>query len=102
MPTFAIIILAVYLAAVNLYGILMLKFQKKAREKGDEENIAVSDSKILLAGLLGGATGIFIFMFIFKYRVKSLFMMVLMPVFIALNIYVLVMILNGGLGFYIV
>ena len=102
MPVLVYILIIVYIFAVNLYAILMLKFQKKAREKGDEENIAVSDSKILLAGLLGGATGIFIFMFIFKYRVKSLFMMVLMPVFIALNIYVLVMILNGGLGFYIV
>ena len=102
MPVLVYILIIVYIFAVNLYGILMLKFQKKAREKGDEENIAVSDSKILLAGLLGGATGIFIFMFIFKYRVKSLCMMVLMPVFIALNIYVLVMILNGGLGFYIV
>ena len=102
MPVLVYILIIVYIFAVNLYGILMLKFQKKAREKGDEENIAVSDSKILLAGLLGGATGIFIFMFIFKYRVKSLFMMVLMPVFIALNIYVLIMILHGGLGFYIV
>ena len=42
----------------------MLRFQKKAREDGDEESIIVSDSKLLLAGLLGGATGIFIFMFI--------------------------------------
>jgi uncharacterized membrane protein YsdA (DUF1294 family) len=80
----------------------MLRFQKKAREDGDEENIAISDTKLLLAGLLGGATGIFIFMFIFKYRLKSLFMMVLMPVFIALNVYILIMIINGGFGFFIV
>lgn len=79
----------------------MLHFQKKAREDGDEENISVSDTKLLLAGILGGATGIFIFMFIFKYRLKSLFMMVLMPVFIALNVYILIMTFRTGLGFFI-
>ena len=79
----------------------MLRFQKKAREDGDEESIIVSDSKLLLAGLLGGATGIFIFMFIFKYRLKSLFMMVLMPVFIAVNYYILFLLLNGGFGLFV-
>lgn len=101
MPVLVYVLTIVYIIAINLYGILMLRFQKKAREDGDEENIAISDTKLLLAGLLGGATGIFIFMFIFKYRLKSLFMMVLMPVFIALNVYMLIMIINGGFGFFI-
>ncbi len=101
MPVLVYVLVIVYLLAINLYGILMLHFQKKAREEGDEENIGVSDSKLLLAGLLGGATGIFIFMFIFKYRLKSIFMMTLMPVFIALNIYLIVAALNSGFGFFI-
>lgn len=101
MPTLLYIIIITYIIAINLYGVLMLRFQKKAREDGDEENIGISDTKLLLAGLLGGALGIFIFMFIFKYRLKSLFMMVLMPVFIALNIYLLLVTLNGGFGFFL-
>ena len=101
MPTIVYIIIAVYLLAVNFYGILMLKFQKKAREEGDEENIAISDSKLLLAGLLGGATGIFIFMFIFKYRLKSLFLMVVMPVLIAINVYLIILAFNSGFGFFL-
>ena len=101
MPVLVYVLTIVYFLAINLYGILMLHFQKKAREEGDEENITISDTKLMLAGLLGGATGIFIFMFIFKYRLKSLFMMVLMPVFIALNIYLLIMAFNGGLGFFV-
>lgn len=101
MPFIIYLILIVYVIAINLYGVLMLRFQKKAREDGDEESIIVSDSKLLIAGLLGGATGIFIFMFIFKYRLKSLFMMVLMPVFMAINYYILFLLLNGGFGLFV-
>lgn len=101
MPFIIYLILIVYIIAINLYGVLMLRFQKKAREDGDEESIIVSDSKLLIAGLLGGATGIFIFMFIFKYRLKSLFMMVLMPVFMAINYYILFLLLNGGFGLFV-
>lgn len=99
MPTIFYIIVVAYLAAVNFYGIMMLRFQKKSREDGDEE-ISVSDAKLFLTGLLGGATGIFVFMFIFKYRLKSLFMMVLMPVLIAVNVYVVCLALNDGWGFF--
>ena len=100
MPTFFLVITIVYLAAVNFYGIMMLREQKKARENGDEEDISISDAKLLFTGLLGGATGIFVFMFIFKYRLKSLFMMVAMPVLIAVNVYVAVNLFNNGFGFY--
>ncbi len=101
MPLIIYVIVIVYLLAINLYGILMLKFQKKAVETNDE-SAKVSDAKLYLSGLLGGALGIFVFMFIFKYKLKSLFMMVLMPVFIALTAYLLMMLFNGGFGFFVV
>ncbi len=78
----------------------MLKYQKKAREDGDEENIGISDTKLIFTGLLGGALGIFVFMFIFKYRLKSLVMMVLMPLFISLNAYFVFTAIKGGFGFF--
>ena len=98
MPIIFYVISITYVIAVNFYGILMLHFQKKDREKGDDENITISDGKLLLTGLLGGALGIFVFMFIFKYRVKSLVLMVLLPVIIALNVYLVIMAFNGGFG----
>lgn len=101
MPVLVYIIIIVYIIAVNLYGILMLRFQKKSREDETEQTPPVSDAKLMLAAILGGATGIFIFMFIFKYRLKSFFLMVSMPVLIAVNVYLLIMAFNGGFGFYI-
>lgn len=96
MTILANIVMITYIISINLYGILMLHFQKKARQDGDDESIAISDGKLLLTGLLGGATGIFVFMFIFNYRLKSIIMMVLMPVLIAINIYISVLAFSGG------
>lgn len=99
MPILFYIVLIVYVLAINVYGVMLLRFQKKAREKGDEENIAISDSKLLLTGFLGGATGIYISMFMLKYRLKSLVMMVLMPIFIAINVYFVVQAFTNGLPY---
>lgn len=98
MPILVYIIFFVYIIAVNFYGILILRFQKTAREKDDPDK--VSDARIYLAALLGGAIGIFLFMFIFKYRLKNFFLMVTLPVIIALNVYFVVMALKSGFGFY--
>ena len=43
---------------------------------------------LILPSLLGGALGIYVAIFIFKYRMRSMFLMVLMPVMIVLNLYV--------------
>ncbi len=73
----------------------MLKFQKKARTVDAlEDDLGptqdVRDFRLFFAGILGGALGIFIFAFILKYRLKSMFLMVLMPVLIAINVYFII------------
>ena len=100
MPYLFYIVLIVYVLAINFYGILMLHYQKKARIDGDEENVSIGDSRLFIAGLLGGATGIFIFMFIFKYRLKSIFMMVAMPILIAVNVYFFINAFRNGYGIF--
>ena len=78
----------------------MLGFQKKARENGDEENLTIGDSKLFIIGLLGGAIAIYTFMFILKYRLKSIFMMITMPVLIVLNVYFSIMFFRSGFGLF--
>lgn len=102
MPTIIYVLTIVYLIAINLYGVLILRYQKKEREIYEDQPPTVRDSKLMLTGLLGGATAIFVFMFIFKYRLKSLYMMVLMPLLIVLNVYTILAVFNGGINYFIV
>ena len=99
MPIIVYVVTIVYLLAINLYGILMLNFQKKAIETNDE-SAKISDGKLYLSGMLGGALGIFVFMFILKYKLKSLIMMVFMPIFIAITIYIVFMLFSGGFAIF--
>ncbi|PWM72758.1 MAG: hypothetical protein DBX59_05585 [Bacillota bacterium] len=90
------VLAAVYTASINVYGILLLKFQKNANPDDPEER--VSDGKLLLAALLGGAAGIYAFMFVFKYRLKSLGFMILMPLLGALTVFLWIMLVGWNFG----
>jgi len=47
----------------------------------------VSDLKLFLCAVLGGSLGIYIALFVFRYRLRDLSMMVLVPTILVLNIY---------------
>ena len=98
MPVIVYILSITYLAAINFYGILLLFFQKKAEEDCDEYK-KIGDMQLLFTGILGGAAGIFTFMFIFRYRLKNMPLMVLLPVFTALTVYVAVIFFSGKINF---
>ncbi|MBQ9709551.1 MAG: hypothetical protein IJV67_02895 [Clostridia bacterium] len=80
------VLLGVYLAAMNLYAFFQIKLQRDSFECGECEG-SVHDGKLFIVALLGGALGIYVAIFIFKYRMRSMFLMVLMPVMIVLNLY---------------
>ena len=106
MPIIFYVILGVYLLAINFYGVRMLKLQKKARTvDADEDDLGptqdVRDFRLLIVGILGGALGLFVFSFVFKYRLRSMFLMVLMPVLIAVNVYFVITLFTRFNGLFI-
>lgn len=48
----------------------------------------VSDIKLLVCALLGGSLGIYLALFSFRYRLRDILMMVLVPTLLVLNIYI--------------
>ena len=82
------VLTGVYLISVNLYSFLLLRSQKTAREEGDD---SIRDIRLYIVALLGGAIGIYVGMLCLKYRLKNFLLMVLMPVLIALTVYVVIM-----------
>ena len=79
------VLLCVYALAINFYAFMLLYIQKT---KNDVER--VTDGKILLAGALGGALGVYLSTFFLKYRRTSLFIMAVMPLLATLNLYLFI------------
>ena len=88
MRIFIIIILAVYLLAVNVYGFLLVKNGSEAEEGSCE---CLKTSKYLLPGALGGALGVYVAMFVYKFRLESLALMAVLPVLIAVTVFAVYM-----------
>lgn len=108
------ILLAAYILAVNFYAFLLVKslrdkdLQDEVNRQAEpllphKENAGVErpNGKLFLAGLLGGAITIYACMFIFKYKRTDLLLMLLMPLFAVLNVYVWVMLFRNGFSFFI-
>lgn len=89
-----------YLLAINFYAFLLVKNLKdELSENGDYKK---SDGRLFLTGLLGGAITVYVCLFIFKYRQKSLFLMILMPLLGVLNVYVTILAFRSGFSFFVV
>lgn len=89
-----------YLLAINFYAFLLVKNLKD--ETDGTDNFKKSDGRLFLTGLLGGALTIYICLFVFKYRQKSLFLMILMPLLVVLNVYLAILAIRSGFSFFIV
>lgn len=92
------IIFTVYILAINFYSFLLVKSEKNDYEATGTYNKR-GDGKLFLSALLGGAICIYISMFVFKYRTKSLFLMIVMPVLGVMNIYVFYIAFRSGFTF---
>lgn len=92
------IIFVVYILAINFYSFLLVKSQKDDYEETGKLTKG-NDGKLFLSAFLGGALSIYICMFIFKYRTKSLFLMITMPILSVLNIYLFYIAFRSGFTF---
>ena len=81
------------------------KNSSKKPEKSEKTSILESfaskpiqgiDWKLFLCGALGGAITIYVCMFIFKYKLNNLLLMIVMPIFSAVNGYLWYMLLSSG------
>ncbi len=88
-----------YILAVNFYSFLLVKGLKD--EYSEDVPDKSSDGRLVLTGFLGGAITIYVCMFVFKYRLKSLFLMLLMPILGVLNVYLWVIAFRSGFTFFV-
>lgn len=95
------IIFIVYILAVNFYAIILLKSQKDEYAE-DESRMKSGDGKLILTAILGGAISIYISMFIMRYRLKNLLLMILMPVIGVINVYLCIIAFRSGFTFIVV
>lgn len=94
------IIFIVYILAVNFYAVILLKSQKD-EYADDESKMKSGDGKLIITAILGGAISIYISMFIMRYRLKNLLLMILMPVIGVLNVYFCIVAFRSGFTFFI-
>lgn len=88
-----------YILAINFYAFLLVRGLKD--EYVDGEPKKSSDGRLVLTGVLGGAITIYICMFVYKYRLKSLFLMLIVPILAVLNVYVWVLAFRSGFTFFV-
>ncbi len=90
------ILVITYLLAINVYSFLLIFFQKKQVE--ENKTSTIKDGKVFITGMLGGALGVYLAMFILSYRLNSLFLMVTMPILIVLTVYIIIVGFQGDFG----
>lgn len=89
-----------YILAINFYAFLLIRGLKDEYVEGEPKKS--SDGRIVLTGVLGGAITIYICMFAYKYRLKSLFLMLIVPILAVLNVYLWVLAFRSGFTFFVV
>ncbi len=91
------IVFSVYIVAVNFYAVLLIKSQRD--EFGDDNGKVTGDGKLILTAILGGAIALYVSMFIMRYRLKNIMLMLLLPIIAVFNVYFFVLAFRSGFTF---
>lgn len=92
------VLLSVYIVAINVYSVMLLISQRN-EYLTDESKLNSGDGKLLLSALLGGAVGIYVTMFITRFKLKNMLLMILLPVIAVLNVWLCVLAFRSGFPF---
>lgn len=95
------IIFIVYIIAVNFYAFILIKSQ---RDESDDNDAKSNNGlgKLFLTAILGGAIGIYVSMFIMRFRTNNLLLMILMPVIGVINVYLFIAAFRSGFSYLII
>lgn len=95
------VIFIVYIVAVNFYAFILIKTQRDESDNADEKsNNGIG--KLFLTAILGGAIGIYISMFIMRFRTSNLLLMILMPIIGVINVYLFIAAFRSGLTYLVI
>lgn len=92
------ILFATYIIAVNVYSVMLL-LSIKNDVVSDQTKLTAGDGKLLLSAMLGGAIGIYVAMFVTKFKLKDLTLMILLPVIAVFNVWFTITAFRSGLTF---
>lgn len=93
------VIFSVYILAVNFYAVMLIKSQRDESSASDKP---AGDGKIILTAILGGAIALYVSMFVMRYRLKNLLLMILLPVIAVLNVWFFYLAFRSGFTFFVV
>jgi uncharacterized membrane protein YsdA (DUF1294 family) len=94
------IVFIVYILAINSYGVVLL-LSYKNDYLSDEGKLNAGDGKLLLAALLGGAIAIYVTMFITRFKLKNMLLMIALPVIAVFNVWFIILAFRSGMTFFI-
>lgn len=95
------IIFIVYIVAVNFYAFLLIKSQRDEYDNDDAKSNS-GIGKLFLTAILGGAIGVYISMFIMRFRTDNLILMILMPVIGVINVYLFIAAFRSGFSYLVI
>lgn len=89
------ILFITYIVAINAYSVMLL-LSLRNDYLADESKLNSGDAKLILSALLGGAISIYVTMFITKFKIKNMLLMIILPVLAVLNVWIAVVAFRSG------